>query len=79
MGKAVFILLVALLPGLMASVPPEKSKFYDFSEQVIDGEVKKPTTLYTQSRERIKFKRLLKLKKSFIQSLMETSKENAFK
>ena len=56
-----------------------KSKFYDFSEQLIDGEIKKPTTLYTNSRKKVKFDRLLRLKKSFIKKLLLTAKEKVFK
>jgi len=56
-----------------------KSKFYDFGAQIIDGEIKKPTALYTDSKKRVKFDRLLKLKKSFIPDLMNTSKERTFK
>ena len=61
----------------MAKQP--KSKFYDFNEQIIDGEVKKPTTLYLDSREQVKFDRLMKLKKSFLSKLFATSKERVFK
>ena len=57
--------------------PP--SKFYDFGAQIIDGEIKKPTALYTDSKKKVKFDRLLKLKKSFIPDLMKTSKERTFK
>tara|TARA_R100000008_G_C3575313_1_gene164839 strand:+ start:855 stop:1112 length:258 start_codon:yes stop_codon:yes gene_type:complete len=56
-----------------------KSKFYDFNEQIIDGEVKKPTTLYMDVRDRVKFDRLMKLKKSFIPKLLKTAKERVFK
>ena len=56
-----------------------KSKFYDFNDQIIDGEIKRPTTLYTNSRERVKFDRLMKLKKSFLPELFKTSKERVFK
>jgi len=56
-----------------------KSKFYDFSEQLIDGERKKPTTLYLDSREQVRFDRLLKLKKSFLPKLFLTAKEKVFK
>ena len=56
-----------------------KAKFYDFNEQIIDGEIKKPTTLYTDARERVKFERLLKLKKSFLPDLFDTAKERVFK
>jgi len=56
-----------------------KSKFYDFNEQIIDGEIKKPTTLYLNSREQVKFDRLMKLKKSFLPKLFATAKERVFK
>jgi hypothetical protein len=56
-----------------------KSKFYDFNEQLIDGERKKPTTLYTDSRQQVKFDRLMKLKKSFLPKLFNTAKERVFK
>ena len=62
-----------------AHAKPPKSKFYDFSDQVIDGEIKKPTALYTNSRNKVEFDRLLKLKKSFLPDLMETSKVKVFK
>ena len=59
--------------------PPVKSKFYDFSEQLIDGEIKKPTSLYTDARQKVRFERLLKLKKSFLPQLFKTAKERVFK
>jgi len=59
--------------------PPTKSKFYDFGEQIIDGEIKKPTALYTEGRKKVEFDRLLKMKKSFIINLLETSKDKVFK
>ena len=46
---------------------------------MIDGEIKKPTALYTDSKRKVKFDRLLKLKKTFIPDLMNTSKERTFK
>ena len=61
------------------SAKSPKSKFYDFNDQIIDGEIKRPTTLYTNSRERVKFDRLMKLKKSFLPELFKTSKERVFK
>ena len=61
------------------SAKSPKSKFYDFNDQIIDGEIKRPTTLYTDSRERVKFDRLMKLKKSFLPELFKTSKERVFK
>jgi len=61
------------------SAKTPKSKFYDFNDQIIDGEIKRPTTLYTDSRDRVKFDRLMKLKKSFLPELFKTSKERVFK
>jgi hypothetical protein len=76
-----FGILVLIIAGTSVSYskPPTKSKFYDFSEQIIDGEIKKPTTLYTDVRKRVKFERLLRLKKSFIPQLFSTAKEKVFK
>ena len=57
----------------------KKARFYDFSDQLIDGQIKKPTALYTDARQKIKFGRLLKLKKSFMGPLMDTAREKVFK
>jgi hypothetical protein len=56
-----------------------KAKFYDFSDQLIDGTIKKPSTIYMESRSRAKFAKLLKLKKSFIPRLLMTGKESLLK
>ena len=56
-----------------------KAKFYNFRDQIIDGEIKRPTTLYTNAREKVKFEQLLKLKKSFMVNLLDTAKERVFK
>ena len=79
--KKVILIVLFICFSMAASVKAKqpKSKFYDFNEQLIDGEIKKPTTLYTDSRERVKFDRLLKLKKSFLPKLFNTAKEKVFK
>ncbi len=74
-----FLIFAGLTANHAAAKPPQKSKFYDFNEQVIDGEIRKPTALYTSAREKAKFERLLKLKKSFMRKLFETSKHKVFK
>ena len=77
------IFFVAIMFGTTAAIanPPgsAKSKFYNFGEQVIDGEIKKPTALYTNSRNKVKFERLLNLKKSFMPDLLETAKSPTFR
>jgi len=78
------ILLVLFLFGITSSrlaisKPKIRAQFYDFSEQLIDGEVKKPQALYTDVRQAAEFKRLLKLKKSFIKNLFDDARMPVFK
>jgi len=86
--KTILLAIVMLVAGILmvmgslisiAEAKSPKSKFYDFSEQLIDGDIKKPTALYTDARQQVKFERLLSLKKSFIPALMDTSKDPVFK
>jgi len=76
---AIFIALFVMLGNDALAQTKPKSKFYDFGEQVIDGEIKKPTALFTDSKKKVQFDRLLKLKKTFIPDLMKTSKERTFR
>lgn len=78
------ILLLLFFVGLMtsrcaAAKPGVKAKFYDFSEHLIDGHVRKPQALYTDVRQAAEFKRLLKLKKSFMKDLFDTARLPVFK
>ena len=73
----VFLFIFLNVASTVAKQP--KSKFYDFNDQIIDGEIKKPTTLYTDARDKVKFDRLMKLKKSFMKELFATAKERVFK
>jgi hypothetical protein len=76
---AIFITLFIMLGNEALAQSAPKSKFYDFGAQIIDGEIKKPTALYTDSKKKVQFDRLLKLKKTFIPDLMQTSKERTFR
>ena len=82
LSSVIIFTVTMFIASAALSAPPKrnvKSKFYDFNEQLIDGEIKKPTNLYVDSRQRVKFDRLLKLKKSFLPSLFNTAKERVFK
>ena len=80
MVKKIFIIGFLLVFSATAQAkPPIKSKFYDFNEHVIDGEIKRPQGIYTDARQKAKFERLLKLKKSFLPQLFKTSKNKVFK
>ena len=79
-GVFVLIVYLAIFFAVEAHAkPPTKSKFYDFSEQIIDGQRRTPTTSYINIREKVRFERLLSLKKSFMSKLFDTHKERIFK
>ncbi len=52
-----------------------KTKFYNFDDLLINGEYKKPQVLYSDSKQKVKFDRLLKLKKSLLPKLKNTQKD----
>ena len=78
MKKFLVVVAITLFASTALAQQP-KSKFYDFGEQVIDGEIKKPTALYVDTKKKVQFKRLLNLKKSFLSQIGESSKERVFK
>ena len=80
----VMVFLLLFILGLLSArcvlaKSPVKAKFYDFSEQLIDGQVRKPQALYMDVRQAAKFKRLLRLKKSFTKELFDTARLPIFK
>lgn len=79
MKKVILLIIIFILSISQVLAKTPKSKFYDFSDQLIDGQIQKPTALYTDAREKVKFERLLKLKKSFLPQLYDTAKEKVFK
>ncbi len=73
-----------LVGGLLMGAPvtavaqddgDSKTKFYNFDDLLIDGQYKKPQVLYTDARQKVKFERLLKLKKDFLPKLKATAKD----
>ena len=75
MKKIVLLFTIMMVTSVVYA--EKKAKFYDFSDQLIDGKLKKPSTLYIESRTRAKFSRLLSLKKSFRQELISSGKDPA--
>lgn len=59
--------------------PAVKSKFYNFEDMLIDGEYKKPGALLSSARDRAKFERLFRLRKSFLSTMLQTAKEPALR
>ncbi len=56
-----------------------KTKFYNFDDLLINGQYKKPQVLYTDARQKVKFERLLKLKKDFLPKLKATEKDHSLR
>jgi len=53
----------------------KKIKFYNFEDLLINGEYKKPKALYLDAKQKVKFEKLLKLKKDFLPKLKNTAKD----
>ena len=80
--KKIFIVIIftlAIFAAKESLAGTPKSKFYDFNNQLIDGKINMPTMLYADARQKVKFDRLIKLKKSFLPKLYETAKEKIFR
>jgi hypothetical protein len=73
------MLAATLVKPVLAADKEEKARFYDFGDQLIDGDIKKPQNIYIDARTKAKFEKLLKLKKSFRPAMLETSKERILK
>lgn len=77
--KNLFVFAMLAFPSLSWGNPAPKTKFYNFDDLLINGEYKKPQILYTDSRQKVKFERLLKLKKDFLPKLKSTQKDPSLK
>ncbi len=67
--------LMLMAPALSIAKPAKQVKFYNFDDLLIEGQYKKPQVLYTDARQKVRFEKLLKLKKDFLPKLKSTSKE----
>ena len=54
-----------------------RTKFYDFNDMMVDGELQKPKVQRAEARGSAKFERLLDLKKSFLPKVQQSAKEDA--
>ena len=76
---ASLIVAIILFHHVDGHAKSKKARFYDFSDQLIDGQIKKPSTLFIDSRVRAKFGKLLLLKKSFRGALIMSAKDPILK
>ncbi len=78
MKKALIFLLTLAITSANVSAEP-KTKFYDFDDLLINGEYKKPQVMYMDTQAKVRFERLLKLKKDFLQNLRDTKRDKALR
>jgi|14_taG_2_1085336.scaffolds.fasta_scaffold279036_2 hypothetical protein len=69
------VFFVASICNISYAKEKTKVKFYNFDELLVDGKIKKPKVLFLDSRGKVKFDKLLKLKKSFIPKLKGTNRD----
>jgi len=71
----IILMMLGIAGTVCAQTKSTKTKFYNFDDLLINGEYKKPQVLYTDARQKVKFERLLKLKKDFLPKLRDTQRD----
>ena len=80
MKKLITIALALMLASVASAQSGDvKTKFYDFDDLLIDGEYKKPQIMYNDATTKVRFERLLKLKKEFLPKLRATSRDSSLR
>ncbi len=67
------VMALLLSAGSAFAQDATKTKFYNFDDMLIDGQLKTPDLQRADARDKAKFARLLKLKKSFMPKVRETA------
>ena len=75
----IMIFVVTFVASVHGQQKPTKTKFYNFDEILIQGEHKKPKVLYLDTRKKVKFDKILRMKKSMLPNLLGTRKEPALR
>ena len=75
MRYLITLALILLTSHVAAAQEETKTKFYDFDDLLINGQYQKPTVLYTDSKKKVKFAKLLTLKKEFLKRLQDTAQD----
>lgn len=73
----IFLLTLTIMSATVSATP--KTKFYDFDDLLINGEYKKPQIMYNDATSKVRFERLLRLKKEFLQKLRGTKRDKALR
>ena len=54
-----------------------QTKFYDFGEMLIDGDLQKPTGMFHTERGRARFQSLLNLRRRFVQDIEKAAHDES--
>lgn len=74
MLRIVFLVMMSA-PLIAWADSNARTKFYNFDALLIDGKIQKPQVLWTDTRQKAKFERLLRLRKDLIPRLKATAKD----
>ena len=75
MKKIVIFILFCFISPVWGQQKQSRVKFYNFDDLLINGKIKKPQILYIDQKQKVKFNKLLKLKKDFLPKVIETKKD----
>jgi hypothetical protein len=83
MKKLTALVLFSMLALPVVAVAQEadepQTKFIDFGEMLIDGELQKPQGMFNTERGRARFQSLLSLRRSFLPDIEKASQEEGLK
>ena len=77
--KNLVILVLVLIMSQTVSAQEANTKFYNFDDLLINGAYQKPAVLLTDSRKKLKFEKLLNLKKEFLDRIKDTAKDKSLR
>jgi hypothetical protein len=83
MKKLTALVLFSMLALPVVAVAQDadepQTKFIDFGEMLIDGELQKPQGMFNTERGRARFQSLLSLRRSFLPDIEKASQEEGLK
>jgi hypothetical protein len=77
--RASTLLLALSFPLIALGQANTPTKFYQFEGFTLKGTVQKPGTEIHYGKDRVKFDRLLELKKSFLPEIIKSSQDRSLK
>lgn len=71
------LLMVGASSAFAQDAEEVQTRFYDFSDMLIDGELLKPDGVFMNERGRARFESLLSLERSFLPNIEDAAGESA--